>query len=190
MKPDILSPIWLADTNFWFSVLIKVQSFRASKCRQKITKYHSETLWLGHFLPEFSSKLFTGLSSRLGLCSFSCTELHLGNRKTTVVKYCFLPNRKFWKLMETRVSVDFFIKFSGRKLYQDACKLYSVIPVSYFFRFMEAEKFDIDHRQVGFHNGFWLAQSWPQDETPSKLGPASTRALAIALTVNTRTSFI
>ena len=56
--------------------------------------------------------------------------------------------------METRVSVDFFIKFSGRKLYQDACKLYSVIPVSYFFRFMEAEKFDIDHRQVGFHSGF------------------------------------
>ena len=54
---------------------------------------------------------------------------------------------------------------TGRKLYQDACKLYGVIPVTFFFRYMEQELFDISHRQ---------------------LGPASTRAMAVALTVNTK----
>ena len=48
------------------------------------------------FSPRIFFQIFTGLSSRLGLCSFSCTELQLGNRKTTVVKYCFLSsNQKF-----------------------------------------------------------------------------------------------
>lgn len=54
---------------------------------------------------------------------------------------------------------------TGRKLYQDACKLYGVIPVTYFFRYMEQEVFDISHRQ---------------------LGPSATRAMAVALTVNTK----
>ena len=68
-------------------------------------------------------------------------KLYEGHRGRKVLRKFITP----FKIFE--------IIISGRKLYQDACKLYSVIPVSYFFRFMEAEKFDIDHRQAGLQNG-------------------------------------